>query len=630
MRISSLLEFRRLVLLDFSTEAFPKRVGSWYVRYGSEAPLSNSKCISVLATSLGYSLTLVHDTGASVPYTSSDKSIAVVFQGELNEFLHETDNPASAVREGYKRYSEEVFQKIGGTYFLLLWDLESECFYAVRDRLAIVPLFYSRVGDTLYFSTSLESLTQATGDSTVDRLQLAQHLTGQWVDPDRTYYRAIQRLPARTLLRYRRGREERVTYWHRPTERLPEATPEEVEQFFPTLERAVERAIGRHRPGIFLSGGLDSISVAAVMAKLSVRPTALSLTFPHPDMDESHTQKEVARTLGFPIILLSQEKALHRSSALEAYLEMTYNWPSPILSFWYPSFYALALKGREAGCRVILTGGGGDEWLGVGVGIAEDLLRGLHFKKLYDFWRATHSSFASSTWFDFRLVFWTFGLRSLLSTLVKEQLYRVAPESFLRMTRGRMHKYLPDWVVPDKQLRDELLDRMVDNYKHKINLYTHLQSRYLLDSQLYFEHPLSSLEHEQVYEMGERTGVCIKAPYMDSDLVDLLRRTPPEILNRQGRLKGLIRGMMREYFPQLNLQNQKKLITTRFYQSLLQQQIPNILKSFEPLKKLCDLGLVDSKRLGMYKERVSPDLELLYSLREVLNLESWLSRSGRL
>src|SRR5262249_19971441 len=141
---------------------------------------------------------------------------------------------------------------------------------------------------------------------------------------------------------------------------------DELDRFDPLFEQAVQRGLARGKSAIFLSGGLDSISVAAVAADVCRRegqtvPHALSLGFPDPSCDEEHVQRSVARALSLPLEFASFKEALGDRPLLELALDESRQRSAPLQNIWYPAYAHLGALARRYGCRTILTGNGGDE-----------------------------------------------------------------------------------------------------------------------------------------------------------------------------------------------------------------------------------------------------------------------------
>src|SRR4029453_1027880 len=137
---------------------------------------------------------------------------------------------------------------------------------------------------------------------TFNRAALADHLCYRWPDPQETFYESVRRVPAGSCVTIACGRVSVARYWNpipddRPMDWLDAS---EVDQFGDLLNQAVDRCLSTGPAGIFLSGGLDSISVAAVASDRARHlaqpaPVALSLGFPHPECDERLVQTAVAR-----------------------------------------------------------------------------------------------------------------------------------------------------------------------------------------------------------------------------------------------------------------------------------------------------------------------------------------------
>jgi asparagine synthase (glutamine-hydrolysing) len=613
----------------------PKDVSDWLLLFGKTRTDIGSNQLTkklILEVNSSY-LCLYHNRKEPVPRIATDSRIAVVFEGELHnrEELGGLTNEAEIIVQLYKQLGERAIEKLKGIYCLVIWDSSSETLLCVRDRLGIYPFFYCQSKNNLFISSSLESLVNHSGISkTVDRLQIAEHLLDKWIEPERTYFKDVKRLPAGNILRFRDGQIARNRYWHSIGEPFRWASKDEIAEFSNLLKQSVSRMLGKRKPGIFLSGGIDSVTVAAITTQLlgeqEAKPLALSLHFPSHDMDESFLQSGVAKKLGFKQLMIPFEESVSPNNALEAFLSMSKSWPMPIVGFWLPSFYYLALKGREQGCEVILTGGGGDEWLGVGSFLVADLIKSFNFRALNNFWKSINNSYTTSKLSNLNRIIWTFGFRLLIAQQFRKSLLSASPHLYRKFIRQRIKDVIPDWFGPDKGLRDELIEKIIENRVENTQLASQIESNYLYESYINsFENPVISLDQECMYEFYRRVGIKILAPFLDSDLVDLLYHTHPEVLNQNSYSKGLVRDMLANNFPGLGFESQKKTTTTDFYRSSLLKLMPTMLKEIDKLKVLYDLEILDKKKLGLYIERGEKNLQYIFRLREIINLETWLN-----
>ena len=130
-----------------------------------------------------------------------------------------------------------------------------------------------------------------------------------------------------------------------------------------------------------------------------------------------------------------------------------------------------------------------------------------------------------------------------------------------------------------------------------------------------------------MFEVYERIGVRVLQPFWDPDLLELLYRTPPSILLRDGRNKSLVRRTLARRFPELGFEQQRKINSINFYASLIHREGSEAFKKLGRIQMLADLGIVDERRLYPHLERVMARRETgtsLYRFWNIMNLESWV------
>jgi asparagine synthase (glutamine-hydrolysing) len=588
-------------------------------------------------TSHGKSLSLVG--GQSLPAQAEDTFCSVIFDGvlynraDLSEYANgsSTENDAAIVLKAYQRWGKDVLTKIKGIFALIIHDRERDILLAARDPLGVYPLFYATVQGEWLFSTSIDALTQHQRVSReLNRAALADHLCHRWPDVEETFFKNVKRVPPGHVRLVGRSNHIR-RYWEL---RIPGAgvdwiREDELERFDELLDQAVERCLCLGPAAIYLSGGLDSVSVAAAATKISQlkdlpAPWALSLGFPA-ECNEEEIQKGVAAGLGLPQVLMTFGDAVGHDGLLLAALKVNSHRSLPMLNPWYPAYHRLGLEGKKQGCRVILTGGGGDEWLGITPLLAADLIRSLNVVGLYRLWRMMQSSYPLPWHLIMRNTLWTFGARPLVGAIAGGVLRNMAPGLLRARQRRRMRRATPHWAAPDPVLKQEI-DERLETRLAQIKPMRDTGGFYFRDLWESLDHPLTAMDMEEVFESGTRMGLRILMPYWDADLLEMLYRVPPHLLNKGGRSKGLVRQSVARRFPQLGFERQKKVVATNFFCSTMLQDGKKAWQELDGTPALVKLGIVDEERLGSTIDNILTGNQLprAYRIWDILSLEAWL------
>jgi asparagine synthase (glutamine-hydrolysing) len=609
---------------------------AWLVLFAVGQP--RERPTTDFTTRIGPALHLFHQE--SGPVTGQYASCAALLDGVLynrddlrQQFvLPGTANEAEILIHAYLRHGIDFARHVKGLFAFVLWDDNTQTLLAGRDPIGIYPLFYAEAGDELLFSTSIKMLHRHPRLSgRVNRALLADHLRHHWASREETFFEDIRRVPPGQVLRIHKKSHSLIRYWDPAPLDSPVKwiTEDELEQFDVLLDKAVERYLELGPAAIYLSGGLDSVTIAAATAEISRQkglptPLALSLIFPDPECNEENVQKNVADGLGLPKYLIPFFDALGSRGLLRSALDLSRRLSVPLLNTWLPAYTHLAAEGVRQGRRVILTGNGGDEWLTVTPYYAADLVSRFDIRGLYSVWRNTQRSYQASQANIFRGIFWTFGLRPVLRDTARRAAHRLVPGLMAARRRRLQHNTFfktPAWFAPDPALRSELLRRIeAEQPQPEPN------SFYLREMRPGLDHPLITWDMEEVYEIGEQIGVKVLHPFWDAELVDLLYRTPPPLLNKNGRSKGLVRESLARRFPDLGFQQQKKVTSTNFFRTLMIEEGQDTWRSLGGAQALADLGIVESRTLDAAIESIvsSRNMPEAYRIWDVLNLEAWL------
>jgi len=612
----------------------------WFAALSTAVPaeLPGYDCRSVAGNGRQRHLYLSGEIGSALPIVAEHAGRGVIFDGalynrldlqtELRDFMAPAgSNDAETILAGYLRWGEDLFGRLRGSFALIIWDTVREVFLCLRDPLGSCPMFYAKLDDGLLVSTSIDVLlAQPRVSSSLNRAALADFLLDRFPINEETYFNAIKRVTRGDVLRINGARQDSYCYW----DPAPDGTvnwikPEELDRFDELFDRAVSRCLSFGPAAIFLSGGLDSGSVAAVAADRSraeglPKPVALSLVFPDPKISEEVVQRTVATQLGLPLIVKPFYEAVGAKGLLQPALELSASLPSPLLNTWWPAYYGLAQEGAKRGCRVILTGNGGDEWLTTSPLLAADYLDDFDFAAVYRLWKSIRRSYHEPTFALFRNLIWRWGIQPLLLPPAHRIVKRVAPWAIT--LRHRVVQTVPKWLAPDSALRKELEQRRHRPVPDKRQA---PDSFYLRSARTALDIPLISMVAEEAFNVGQRLGARELHPFWDADLVDLLYRTPPVLLNNGGRNKGLVRSTLARRFPQVGFNEQRKMGASSFYASSIYREGAEALRQLGEIRILADLGVVDRLGLRTMLEGIlarQPEGQA-YHIWKVLNLESW-------
>jgi asparagine synthase (glutamine-hydrolysing) len=533
---------------------------------------------------------------------------------------------AQLIADGWRRWGRDLLPRLSGIYALVVRDEERGEILAARDPLGIYPLFYAEKGRRLLCSTSIELLVRHPEVShAVNRPALAGLLCYHWPLAEETFFADVQRIPAGHALWVHRSGRALFRHWDPAPPELPMrwVREDELDQFEMLFRQAVARCLGHGPTAIFLSGGLDSASVALIGAEEARRgaaplPLALSMTFVG-EPDEQRIQEGVAAQLELQQVLMPFAEAAGSEGIVMAGLELSARWPWPLLNPWRPAYRELGLAGVARGRRVILTGEGGDEWLALSSQYAADLLRRLDLAGLARMGALTCRSYKANAYQAVRMLL-RHGVRTLATAAARRALQQAAPW-VLRLRRRQQHRNSrPPWVAPDPALRREM-DRRADQEVEAERRRVKPRSFYLRNVRGIFGAVSRSMELEESFELGRDIGARLLQPFWDADLVAFLYRTPPELLIWNGRTKGPLRRLLAHRLPGLGFETQRKVTIGTVWRDMMAAEVPHAWRKMGGLSALPALGLVDLEGL---EEAMGARSWHAFRLTGTLNVEAWL------
>jgi asparagine synthase (glutamine-hydrolysing) len=317
---------------------------------------------------------------ARQPLLNEDETIGVVVNGEIYNFAElredllrrghrfRSGSDSEVVLHLYEELGPACVAKLAGMFAFALWDSKRARLLLGRDRVGKKPLFYRKLpGGGLAFASEVHALVRAFPGLgvTPDLEAIDEYLTLQYVPSPRTAYRDIFKLPAAHYAVVdaagdRPGEPSIHRYWTKPTGEEHRGSDEDLSrELRDLLARAVKRRLVADVPvGAFLSGGLDSSTIVALMATQSTRPVqTFSIGFPDADDSELAWARQVAARYG-----TVHHEAVVTPAMTEVLVESVRHHGEPFGDSSAVATYYLAKMTREH-VTVALSGDGSDETL---------------------------------------------------------------------------------------------------------------------------------------------------------------------------------------------------------------------------------------------------------------------------
>ena len=332
-------------------------------------------------------LSIVGLADGQQPVANEDRSVFVVFNGELFDYIEQraalktrghkfvTHCDTEIVPHAWEEYGEKMWEQLRGQFAIALWDERKRQLHLGRDRFGIAPLYWTRQDDWLLFASEIKGLL-ASGmvPARPDRRGIDHIFTFSAMPAPRTCFEGIQLLTPGHFLTVTPGNgdgsnaeiEER-TFWEmdfpdQGTEEWGQDPKRLVDQFEQVLLQAVEERLRADVPvGAYLSGGVDSSMILALACKLKGPAINTYTVRVHdPQLDELGAASLSARHIGAksPIV-----QDFRDEDAIATYPKLITAAEAPVIDTSCAALLQLAGRVHSNGQKVVLTGEGADEWL---------------------------------------------------------------------------------------------------------------------------------------------------------------------------------------------------------------------------------------------------------------------------
>src|SRR5450631_551744 len=322
-------------------------------------------------------LSIVDVAGGHQPISNEDGTLWIVFNGEIYNHLalreqlmarghcYVTHSDTETVIHLFEEYGADCVQHLRGMFAFAIWNRNTKTLFIARDRLVIKPLYYKRTPERLLFGSEIKVVLAHGGiRPEFNRAALPEYLAFGYLSGEESFYNGIRKLlPGHTMTIGPEGKADIRQYWD-----LDASTPHEsrdqsyyVQSYRELLEGAVNSHLMSDVPlGVFLSGGVDSSAVAALMTKMRPEPVE---TFSVGYTEQTYSELPYARAVSEHIHSQHHEVMVSESDFFAALPHLIWHEDEPIVWPSSVSLYFVARLARER-VTVVLTGEGADETLG--------------------------------------------------------------------------------------------------------------------------------------------------------------------------------------------------------------------------------------------------------------------------
>jgi asparagine synthase (glutamine-hydrolysing) len=562
------------------------------------------------------------------PLANEDGSIWLIFNGEiynhralrrgLEERGHSfrTNADTEVIVHLYEEHGERCVELLSGMFAFALWDGKARRLMLARDRLGQKPLYYARQGETLLFASEVKALlTQSALRPEPDVESLHHYLSLRFVPSPRTVFQGINKLPPAHYLVLEGGAARVERYWSLSfRHKLAMADSAFIEALRGPLTAAVASHLMSDVPlGAFLSGGMDSSMIVALMAGLAdTPPKTFAVGVSEQDYNELPYARMVAERYGTEHV--EQVVAADLMALLP---RMIWHLDEPSDPIAACMFHAAALASRHV--KVVLGGDGGDELFA-----GFDRYRGLGALSRYSWLPVAQLARAMGPLVG--ALPDSFTYKSATQRLRWLQRLAALPSDGERYAEATVF-FRFDHSDKARLFSDELWREVRDCRSTGVIVeqFERADSDDLVDRMLYADFMTRLPEHSLMLtdRMTMAHSLEARSPLLDHQLVELLATFPSRMKIRGKTLKYLLRELGKEYLPPAILSREKQgfMFPVAYW---FRQEL------YAPLRRFFDeAGLV---RQGLFKraeivrlleEHRSSKVDHHVRLWMLLNLEIW-------
>ena len=503
-------------------------------------------------------LSIVDLKSGQQPMFSNDDSRVIVYNGEVynhnnyrNELIekgyeYKTHCDTETILHLYEEYGAKSVEKLRGMFAFAIWDKKSRELFIARDRLGVKPLYYVHDRDgNLFFASEIKAILAARAvKPELNYAVLTDYLANHAPCGDETLFAGVKRLPAGHTLIWKDGKIYIEKYWdlqfEPKTNGYRRTDKDWVAEWFELFQKSVELRLMADVPlGMFLSGGIDSSAIAAVMSKMVSEPVkTFSVAFAEREANELEFARSVAKAFKTD----HHEVTVSPVDFFKALPELIWHEDEPIA---HPSSVALNFVSRLASrhVKVVLTGEGSDESLAGYGRYAKTLLNLKYGAAYHKFTPKLAREFVADR------------IENLaLDSKVRHKLRK----SFFSVEPNVENIYFDNFAVFPRKMQGEmfteetkeLIGSHTNPYVAMSHFFNSAVSQSLLDRMLYAD--TKTYLHELLMkqdQMSMAASIESRVPFLDHKLMEFSAQMPDNLKLRGNTTKFVLRQAMKGILP---------------------------------------------------------------------------------
>lgn len=570
-------------------------------------------------------LSIIDLTGGAQPIPNEDETLQLVCNGEIynspelrrdliakgHRFRTKTD--VEVILHLYEEYGESCVKHLRGMFAFALWDARARKLFLARDHLGQKPLFYYQDGDTFVFSSEVKGLFASSLVQPELCLEGLWHYMSLRFMPDHySLFRGVNKLPAASTLCFKNGRVEVEKYWSISfADKFAGTEDELIERLDHVLADTVEaHLLSDVRVGSFLSGGIDSTTVASMMAE---RTASAVPVFSVGVEEQSFNELPAARLVAQKYGMEHHERIAH-ADIIGLLPRMLYHMDEPADPYGV-GVYLVSELARET-VKVALSGDGADESFA-----GYDRYAG---QRVVDFYCLLPAWFRSSV------------MRPLIDALPETFTYKSIAQkaqwvqAMSQFSSGERYaesmSFLRFTPEAKEKLFTEAAKSRIEDYASVDKILTHFDatnSEELVDRMLHTDLMTRVPDHNLV--IGDRMSMAhsleVRAPFVDYQVVEFAARLPGNVKLKNGRLKYILRQVAARYIPREVVKKPKQGFGFPLG-AWMRTDLAGVLKQLLSNSRFAELGIFEQQQINaIVNEHIDGKADHSYRLWILLNLE---------